>query len=463
MTEFINREDELERLNRLYNSNEPELAVVYGKRRIGKTALVTESVKDRGKFVYYQAVETTKKDQLEDFIETASENYPGIKNIKRDWEAALRYLVDEDAIIIIDEFPYLVDEEESLPSKIQRLWDHETEGTEAKLVLTGSSIGMIYETVLEGGAPLYGRVSQRPNGEFSLDPFNFGDATKFFPSYSNEKKVLAYGIFGGTPKYLQTVDPDRKLEENVKETLLKTEGALQNEPETVLRMELDEVNRYFAVLKSIAEGNRKQKRIIDSTGIPQSSAGYYLDRLEKLQIIEKEHPVTEEPRKSRNTRYKIRDNLFRFWFRFIYGQETRYEVYDKNPYRDLIEPKLPHFVSPVFEELCSEATLKLHSDLTFMKKPGRWWRKGREIDIVGITDSNKLLVGEAKFTSKPLGYKTLAKLEEDAKHITQKENSFRYVLFSRSGFKKSVKEEAEQRENLYLHGIDEVVDMLENK
>jgi len=433
----------------------PELAVVYGRRRVGKTALVTEAVKDRDNAVYYQAIETTSKDQVESFKDGIEEDFPGVQDLKDDWAPVLRHLIEKDAVVIIDEFPYLVDSDESLPSVLQRLWDHEAQSSQAKLVLTGSSIGMMYEIALEGGSPLYGRISQNPNGEFSISQLPFSAATEFFPDYTNEEKVLAFSIFGGTPHYLNAVDPDKTIEQNVETAALYQSGGLHNEPETVLRMELDEVNRYFAVLKSISRGNHSRNEIINDTGVKQSSAGYYLDRLEKLHITEKDHPVTEDPRKSRKARYRIKDNFFKFWFRFVYGQTTRYDLYGQNAYKDLISPELPDFASSSFEELCQKAANKLHSDLKF-RKIGRWWRKGREIDVVGLTNTDEILVGEAKFTSSPLGYNTVSRLEEDAGHLDIDKDK-RYALFSKNGFKQSVRDAAKTRDDLHLHELNEII------
>jgi AAA+ ATPase superfamily predicted ATPase len=458
MEEFVDRDEELDRLSSLFESEKAEMTVIYGRRRIGKTALITEAAKDRENAVYYQAIETTKKDQIESFIDTAKEQFPEVEDLKQEWEPVLKHLIQEDAVVLLDEFPYLVDSDGSLPSTLQRIWDHETDDSKAKVVLTGSSIGMMYEIALEGGSPLYGRVSQNPNGEFSIDQLPFKAATEFFPGYSNEEKVLAFSIFGGTPHYLNAINPEKNIAENVQEAVLSQDGGLHNEPETVLRMELDEVNRYFAILKSIAKGNRSRNEIMNDAGIEQSSAGYYLDRLEKLHIIQKDHPVTEDPRKSRKTRYRIRDRFFKFWFRFVYGQTTRYDLYGENAYNDLIEPELPDFVSDSFEELCQEASVKLHGDLKF-RKIGKWWRKGREIDVVGLTDSDEVLVGEAKFTSSPLGYNTLSKLEEDAEHLDVDKDK-RYALFSKNGFKQSVEEATEERDDLYLHNLEEVLDSL---
>lgn len=462
MKRFVDREAELARLRALYDSDQAELAVVYGRRQIGKSTLVLESIRERDRAVYYQAVQETPAVQLTRFVEAAESVAPGITDVRREWEPLLRYLIDQDAIIAIDEFPYLIETDTSLPSIIQRLWDHEVEASRATLVLTGSAIGMMREHVLAGGAPLYGRVSQTPNGRLELQPLPFHALDEFVPEYSNEELVFVAGIFGGTPRYLAPLDDSLSLGENITRLLLDADGALHDEPETVLQMELTEVNRFFALLESMASGNRVRNEIAQGAGIDNRDTSYYFDRLETLTLIERHHPVTVDPTRSKTTRYRIRDPLFRFYFRYLYGRSGQYELYGENAYADLIEPELPDFVSDTFERLCHDAVPEFYPDLQLTRLPGQWWYKDREIDVVAPTDGATLLVGEAKFTNSPLGYDVLAGLEDDAPHVDWTpagggEPEYEYALFSRSGFKRSVEEAAADRDDLRLFALDDVV------
>jgi len=159
----------------------------------------------------------------------------------------------------------------------------------------------------------------------------------------------------------------------------------------------------------------------------------------------------------------MNDEFFRFWFRFVYGQESRYSGYGEGAYEDLIQPQMADFASETFEELCHEAVPELYPSLNLIKEPGRWWRKGREVDVVGLTDDNVLLLGEAKFTSEPLGYGVLNQLEEDADEGERPaggEYEREYALFSRSGFKQSVRKEAEDRDDLSLYSVTDVLNAL---
>ncbi len=468
MKDFVDRKSELERLDSLYEAEEPKLALVYGRRRIGKTSLVIESIKERENAIYHQAIQGTAEQQLEYFIDDISEKYQEITEIRRDWENIFKFLVRKDAIVIIDEFPYLVNESEELPSVLQRIWDHEVKGSSTTFVLTGSSIGMIHDIAINGRAPLHGRISKNPNGKLDIGPLPFKYAMRFFPEYEPEKQVMAFAIFGGTPEYLRAIDPSGSLKENVTDTLLDHDGSLHEEPEDVLHRELKEVDRYFAVLKAMAEGNRKTNEIGQASGIKSGSEGYYLDRLRKLRIIERSYPTTVDPARSRQGRYRILDPLFRFWFRFVYGRSPRYEVYGGDAYKDLIEPELPHFVSSTFEELCQHAILQIYG-YDFTEMPGNWWDSdGHEIDIVAPTSEEKLVVGEVKFQRKPLDYSVLAQLEREAPLVHWKtpegnEPEYEYALFSRNGFSSSVRETAEEREDIRLFTVDDVVSLLSKK
>lgn len=181
MTGFVNRERELKCLDELYESDTAALAVVWGRRRMGKTTLAIESIQDRNDAVYYQATRGTADQQISSFINDAAEVYPGITRIREEWEPLFEFLAEQNAVIIVDEFPYLVEQTDALPSILQRVWDHTAENTATTFVLTGSAIGMMHEYALEGTAPLYGRVAKNPNGEIEVGPLHFEAAMSFFP------------------------------------------------------------------------------------------------------------------------------------------------------------------------------------------------------------------------------------------------------------------------------------------
>lgn len=458
MQGFVNRSEELSRLHTLYESNDAELAVIYGRRRLGKTALVKQSIDQYDDAVVYQAKQKTSALQLQQFIDTAGESYAGVTRIREDWEEILGYLADQDAIIVLDEFPYLVEQNESLPSVLQAMFDHELDEAAATFVLIGSSISMMEETALLGNSPLYGRSSLK----LDIRQLPFVGAMEFFDDADTaDEQVRTWGVFGGIPYYLEEVSSGATLAENIQQTILSRHGTLHNEPDYVLRMELREPTRYFSILEAIAGGSTSRNEISGTTGIDYNQLSKYLNRLSRLRLVDQHVPITEQKERSKRSRYRIRDPFFRFWFRFVYGTGEQYDELGSEAYEALIEPQLADFVSRSFEELCCSAIRSLYPEYT-ITQTGQWWYGEHEIDVVGLTAGETLIAGECKFQQSALGYDTLSKLEGhlDELRWTPNDDSSRveeYALFSRSGFKQSVKEAATEREDLRLFTVEDVV------
>lgn len=463
MDQFVDREVELARLAECYDSPDAELAVIYGRRRLGKTELVKQSLRNRDDAVVYQARQKTQALQLEQFASIAADTYPGITRIQQEWESLLGYLADQDAIVVLDEFPYLVEEDESLPSVLQAMFDHQLDDSSATFVLVGSSISMMEEAALLGNSPLYGRASTK----LDVRQLPFAAAMEFFGELKPVDQILRWGIFGGTPYYLEEATKSNTLDAAVFETILTQHGPLHNDPEYVLRMELTEPTRYFSILETIAGGATTRNEIAQAAGIDANQLSKYLSRLERLRLIERHVPITEDKQRSRRGRYRLLDPLFRFWFRFVYGRTSRYDAIGSESFRTLIKPELADFVSPVFEQLCQTALRELYPDYT-VTDVGQWWYQDHEVDVVGLTTENTLLVGECKFRKSPLGYNALASLEGHTEKLrwtppTGGDRRCEYVLFSRSGFKPSVEEAAEERDDLRLVDLNELVGALRSR
>ena len=461
MTEFVNRVEELERLHELYESGDADLAVIFGRRRLGKTELVKQSLDSFDDAVYYQAREKTSTLQLQQFIETATETYPGLTDIREDWEAILRYLGERDAIVVLDEFPYLAEESESLPSILQALFDHDFEDAATTVVLVGSSISMMEEAALLGNSPLYGRTSLK----LDIEQLPFSAAMNFVnEAYSPDEQVQVWAVFGGVPYYLEELEPTTSLGESIQRTVLSRHGSLHDEPDYVLRMELTEPTRYFSILEAIAGGSTSRNEIAGATGIEYNQLSKYIQRLERLRLVERHVPITEDRERSKRSQYRIRDPFFRFWFRFVYGTGNRYDELGDVAYETLIEPEMGDFVSSAFEQICCTALRPLYPEY-LITDTGQWWYQNHEIDVVGLTAGETLVVGECKFQESPLGYDAFASLRQHAEELrwtppVGSERAEAYALFSRSGFKTSVEEAAEERTDLRLFTVADVVDAL---
>jgi AAA+ ATPase superfamily predicted ATPase len=454
MEQFVDRDAELDQLADCYESETADFIVIYGRRRLGKSELVRQSVADRNDAVYYQAVESTAQNQLEQFVDTATAQFPSLQNVRRDWEALLGTLGKDDAVVVIDEFPFLIEEDESLPSRIQRIWDMELQETGMTLVLIGSSISVMEDKVLSGTAPLYGRRT----ATIDLKPLDVSNARQFFPDYDPETAITAWSIYGGTPYCLRTINPDQPLGTNVQQGILSERGLLYSEPEFLLRTELRQPNTYFSILRALAHGRRTPNEIAGMAGVESGSLSTYLQKLRRLRLVERHIPVTESPTASKRGRYRIAAPLFQFWFRFVYGNQDQLRMLGDDAYDELVASELADYVSPLFERLCQRALPDL-IDRQF-RDVGQWWFKEHELDVLGLT-ADGLVAGECKFTSHPVSEGVLVDLEQTASEVRWSEGpadgETMYVLFSRSGYTDDLKNVADTRDDIRLFELSDLM------
>lgn len=455
---FVDREDELALLDARFEADSAELLVVYGRRRLGKSALVREAIRDRDDAVYWQATEETPDVQLADFVETASDTFPLIEDTRRDWEALLRALGRRDAVIVLDEFPYLVESDGALPSKIQRVWDMHLEKTATSLVLVGSSISIMEEKVLSGGSPLYGRRT----GTIDLPPLSLGDARAFYPTDDPDEVIQAWSIFGGTPFYLRALSQDESLAENVQRHVLSEHGVLHNEPEFLLRTEfgIREPQTYYTVLRAIATGKRETNEIATFAGVDSNSLGAYLSKLRRLRLIERDVPVTADPNTTRKSRYRLQEPLFRFWFRYVYGNQGTFAQLGDEAYEQVVAPTFTEYMGSMFEVVCQN-TLPSLVPKTY-QGIGYWWHGHHELDVVGLASDGTLVAGECKYTTREMTEGDLADLERSARQIEWTPPSggdpeYHYCCFCRSGFSDGLRATADEREDISLFTPADIV------
>lgn len=364
----------------------------------------------------------------------------------------------ERLVVVLDEFPYLIAANPSLASVLQRTWDRSLKNTQIMLILDGSYIGMMEETVLGYNAPLYGRRA----AQYLLEPLEFVDAQQFFLSYSADDRLRAYAVYGGTPAYLQTIQSERSLKTNILDGILTRGSALYDEVRFVLQQELREPRNYFAVLQAIASGNTRQNEIKQAAGLENITP--YLETLQQLHLVERIVPVTEsQPHKSRRGIYRLKDNFLRFWFRFVLPNHSQLERGAKEVVFDTaISPDLDAFASTIFEAVCTQYFWRngLKGKLPFLPKQiGGWWQANEEIDIVLLGDTHTMLV-ECKWSRHPVGSDILEQLERKSKALL-KEVRGQAVLFglcSRSGFTDQIQERAKQREDVVLYEWKDMVD-----
>ncbi len=442
---FIDREEELNFLEEQYKKR-PSLAILYGRRRVGKSTLVEKFCRDKS-HIYYTASEANSKEQLEEFYQVAYQQLEDelIKDLKHSWETILRYLKEKGLVVVLDEFPYIIKADKSVPSKIQRLWDKELKDSDLFLILTGSSISMMEDKVLSPKSPLYGRRT----GQWKLEPFNFISAKDFFPDLSFQDKIRVYSILGGIPYFLEQFDEEKSIKENIRANILNKGSVLHNEVEFLMREEFREPMNYYTILKSVSQGNTKFSDIQNDTGIDKNNLTSYLSVLRDLHLINRRTPITKK--RSKKGRYYLEDNFFKFWFNFIFPNKSQLETKEEVLLENIMN-SLNEYVSFIFEDICRELTSLKYPKLEI----GRWWYKEDEIDIVGLNQSeNKILFGECKWSKNKVDFGLLDDLKKKAKKVRwgDEDREEIYVLFSKSRFMDDLKKHSKKSGSLHLYDI----------
>lgn len=462
---FIGRERELKALEKLYASNKFEFAVIYGRRRVGKTALINQFINGK-KAVYFMGVESNAKQNLENFSRSIFEYSSGIKTETSflSFQAALEYVFklaeNERLILAIDEYPYVARSSKSLASTLQLLIDKYKETSKLMLILCGSSMSYMEDYVLAYKAPLYGRRT----AQMKLLPFDFEETCRYFSNFSEEDKALVYGVAGGTPQYLLQMDDKLSMEDNIKNTYLNPVSFLYEEPVNLLKQEVREPAIYTAIITAIATGASRMSEISNKVGENTNVCSIYMKSLINLGIVQKEIPYGETA--SRKSIYSIEDNMFRFWYRFVSENNSVIARGASDLVYKRIEPQLSDYMGKVFEEICKQYLWKrllagtLPIEFTSL---GRWWgnnpmeKSQAEIDIMGEQDKNTALFGECKWTNEKVDVgvlKTLIKRSE----IFSYKNSY-YYLFAKTGFTKGCIEEADKIGNVELVSYEEMMEI----
>ncbi len=434
---FYDREEELDTLTGAVESPGSDFVVVYGRRRVGKTELLKEFCADRP-HIYFLAAQEAEERQRDKFVERVA-NYFGDRVPRIDgWDDAFAYLGEkidtEDMIVAIDEFPYLVDENDSLPSYVQGFVDEYLQETNSMLILCGSSVSTMESAVLGHESPLYGRRT----GQLDVTPFSFRQAREVI-SYNIADAIRSYAITGGTPMYLTLSDYEQSLRENVQSYILAPSSMLYNEPRFLLRTELRNPARYMSILEAVALGHTTPNEIAGATGIDSGPLSKYLQTLRQLRLVDREVPVTASAKKSKRSRYRVADEFLRFWFRYVEPNRSSIEEAPDIVYQGTIEPNLPDHVATTFEDICQEAVWELvrRGDFAPYSEVGRWWYGENEIDIVGLApNDDRILFAECKWTSEPIGESLPDDLRQKADNVRwgSGDREEQFALFSKSGF-----------------------------
>jgi AAA+ ATPase superfamily predicted ATPase len=437
---FINRETELAALESLWRSPRAELSVLYGRRRVGKTELLRHFCQGKPA-VFFLAAQIKEIDNLDRFQAAVREALPTLDLsgvIFRDFPGALNFLarqaVRTPLAVILDEFPYLCEENPGLPSQLQAFWDQIARQTRLKLILCGSHVSFMERSILAERSPLFGRRTAQQR-LLPLSPF---DATRFFSRSAEAERLTLYGILGGTPAYLALMDPSLSLRENLLAAALRPQGYLYEEVPFLLRTELMAPATYASLLRAVAGGCTRLNEIAQRAGVEPTTSGKYLSILRDLALVRREVAFFDRaPERSRRGLYVIQDNFVLFWFRFILPNQVAIEAGNGGRvYDEIIVPALDGHMGPVFEEVCREYVRLRPADRGgLIRRVGRHWERDWDLDVAAEDSRGQLLVGECKWTRCPVGRDALRQFQSRAaNHPLLARRRPQLLFFSKAGF-----------------------------
>lgn len=452
MIQLIDRQEQINCLENEYRKQSASLVIIYGRRRVGKTTLISKFVEDKNALFFTASQESEDKNKI-GFINKAKD-YLLISNddlnVSSSWDeifkSILKHSADKKHIIIIDEFQYIGMSNPAFPSILQRIWEEQLKDSSVMLILCGSLISMMVSQTLSYSSPLYGRRT----AQIRLGQIPFKYYHEFYDKTIIEDDLITlYSITGGVPLYIKTFSNSEHhdIYENIKNNILNRNSYLYEEPNFLLRHEVDNPKDYFNILKVIADGNTKL-----------TTLNQLIKTLIDLDIIEKDVPITEKSLEdNKSAVLKIKDNYLRFWFIFVYPyqrfiEEGHLDIVMNNIKNNLIQKQ----VSYVYEDVCREMMWELSANNTwkfYFSKVGRYWENNIEIDIAAmdISETN-LVLGECKYRTQQVDIDVLKDLENKVQKskINKTKYNISYILFSHSGFTAQLRNLSKTREDLIL-------------
>ena len=462
MEKFVDREEEMMTLQSEYERPGSSLVILYGRRRVGKTALISEFIKGKNA-LFFLASEESEAQNRTAFKEKAAD-FTGNELLRqfdaKSWDILFQTIMQtpfqEKPIIVIDEFQYIGKSNPAFPSIFQRIWEEQLKDRSVMVILCGSLISMMESQTLSYSSPLYGRRT----AQIRLKQIPFRYYHEFFPDKSPRELVEYYSVTGGVPKYIELFSESDDIYHAIQKNILNRSGYLYDEPHFLLQQEVSEIGNYFSIIRAIAAGNSKLSAISTVLEVKSTSLTKYLKTLIDLDILEREVPVTEEnPEKSKKGLYKIKDNYLRFWFAFIYPNMSFIESGNSAIVLNKIRKSMvSSHTAFVYEDVCREQMWNLNANDAWsfhFSKLGRWWDSRNEIDIAATDpDGSNLILGECKFWQEPVGSNILYALEQKAATVEWRKDRRHIwlILFSAAGFTDELKEIAKSRSDLILAG-----------
>ncbi|MCL2607340.1 MAG: ATP-binding protein [Methanomassiliicoccaceae archaeon] len=442
MDGFIGRKKELELMDRLYAGSDFEFIAIYGRRRVGKTALIEKFLEGK-RAIFFSARRTKGNSNVRLFNEIVKDTF-GNKDEKMLYFDDLFRMIadnaDERLVLVIDEFPYFAESDEDIISALQVFIDRIAKNTKLFLILCGSSMGFMKRQVLGYESPLYGRRTH----EMHIRPMDYRESAEFLEGRSNYEKACVYGAVGGIPLYLRKFSGKENIFRIMEKEFFSEGSVMSSEPESLILQELKNPKKYNDIIEAMARGLTRIGEISDRSGIAAAETSRYLDDLIDLGYVEKVMPLNENA--ERRSRYYLSDNLFRFYYQMVAGRRQVLSGASPEETSGNLEAEFPSYMGRVFETMCAQYVKeRMGYPLT-----GKWWGSpskdvNAEVDLIGSVGKKgrtEGLFAECKFTNRPAGAGNLERLKENAGYVKGFDVK-RYAIFSRSGFDDDLTDTAE--------------------
>lgn len=442
---FFGRTRELRVLQEAWTSERSGFIPIYGRRRVGKSELIVHFLAGKPG-LYFVGKRAPGAAQLQEFLETAARALgdPVLAQVRpTTWKAALELIVQrapakKKFILALDEFQWMAESDAELPSVLQELWDRSwSRSGRILLILCGSYIGFMEREVLGKRSPLFGRRT----AQMLLQPFNHLEAACFHPRLATADQVRIYAICGGIPAYLLTFAGEKSVEQNLAASLLSENAPLAREPEFLLREELRDLAPYHSVLMALAQSKCSPAQLAKATGIDVRALSYHLNTLIQLGYVQRRYPLAEGKPSVRSVRYALNDPLLRFWFRFVFPNQSVLRVLGpEGGLAELVRPGLEAFFGHAFERLCRECLPLIYrrEGVRAAFDVGEYWDRDVQIDLVGLRQDNWTDLAECKWGEAGSLAAAAAELEAKVKRYPNRRNAtINQRLFVRKPFPKT--------------------------
>ena len=439
---FYGRTRQLEQLRKEISADEQRTVLIYGRRRVGKSELVKQALKEfGGKSIYYECKQVTEESNTQSICDILSEELGlpklGYTSIEELADYMFKLARDEKMVFVLDEYPYLRENVKGLDSIMQTLVDKYKESSKLTLIILGSYVEVM-KSLLDKSNPLYGRVDL----SIDLKQMDYYEASLFYPSMNEEDKVRIYSVFGGIPYYNRLIDDKKAVKENIIDLIASEGSRLENEVSMYLSAEISKIVNANEVFEALSRGFSRYSDILSQSNVSSGpTLADVLDKLIRMEVVEKRAPINDENNKKK-TGYYICDNLSLFYFRYIFKYLSQMKIMDPNVfYEKYIENDFEEqYVPRKFEEICRQYLIRQNKSGKIdpvIEKIGKYYfdnpdkHSNGEFDVVTL-DEKGYIFYEVKFRKRKISKEVVDKEIKQVKETGL--NCYRYVFFSRAGF-----------------------------